>query len=112
VLVVATDLPALSASLLLALVAAPEADCVAPRREGGLEPLCALYRRGAVLAPARAAWAAGSLSLRELLAGVRLVALEGPELALVADGGRALANLNTREDLEAFRASARCATME
>ena len=45
VLVVATDLPLLTADLLLALVAWPAADVVLPRRDGRIEPLCALWSR-------------------------------------------------------------------
>lgn len=111
VLVVATDLPGLGAPLLLALIAAPEADCVAPRGEGGLEPVCGLYRRDVVLPAARRALAEGRLSLRALLEELDVVALEGDDLRAVDPGGLGLANLNTPSDLEAFRRRIGCATM-
>ena len=77
VLVVATDLVGVTPDLLLALVAAPEADVVAPRTPGGPEPLCALYRREPALAEARAAARGGaaraprSCSARSRCAGSR-----------------------------------------
>lgn len=98
VLVVATDLPALTPDLLLALVALPEADVALPRTAAGLEPLCALYRRDAVLPAARARLAAGKLALRELLGELALQTLAGAELAAVDPEASALANVNTPED--------------
>lgn len=95
VMVVATDLPGLTADLLLALVALPEADVVLPRTAAGLEPLCALYRRDAVLPRARARLAAGQLALHELLAGLSLQTLEGAVLAAFDPDGGVLANANT-----------------
>jgi molybdopterin-guanine dinucleotide biosynthesis protein A len=44
-LVVACDMPFLSASLLQAMAAVPDADLVIPRHAGGYEPLCAIYSR-------------------------------------------------------------------
>jgi molybdopterin-guanine dinucleotide biosynthesis protein A len=104
VLVLATDLPGLTADLLLALVALPEADVVLPRSARGLEPLCALYAREAVLAPARAHLAAGSLALQGLLAELRLRTLEGADLRAVDPEGTALANANTPEEWARARA--------
>jgi molybdopterin-guanine dinucleotide biosynthesis protein A len=98
VLVVATDLPGLTPDLLLALVALPEADVALPRTASGLEPLCALYRRDAVLPAARARLAAGELALRELLGELALETLAGAELSAVDPEGSALANVNTPED--------------
>jgi len=103
VLVVATDLLGVTPDLLLALVAAPEADVVAPRTAGGPEPLCALYRREPVLLEARARLAAGRLALHELLGALSVHWLEGDELAAVDPTGAALLNVNTPAELGAFR---------
>jgi len=108
VVVIATDLPGLCDDLPLALSAWPEADAVIPRRGGRPEPLCALWRRDAVLPLARARLAAGALgtagaaralSLRALIAALGNVRwLEGPELDGLDPGGRALFNVNTPAD--------------
>lgn len=106
VLVLATDLLGVTPDLLLALLAAPEAEVVAPRTAAGPEPLCALYRREPVLAEAQRRLAAGRLALHELLAALRMHWLEGDDLAAVDPDGMALANVNTPEQLLAFRARA------
>lgn len=106
VLVVATDLVGVTPDLLLALVAAPEADVVAPRTPGGPEPLCALYRREPALAEARRRLAAGQLALHALLGALSVRWLEGDDLRALDRSGRALANVNTPEDLAAFRGTA------
>jgi molybdopterin-guanine dinucleotide biosynthesis protein A len=106
VLVLATDLVGVTPDLLLALVAAPEADVVAPRTPAGPEPLCALYRREPVLAEARRRLAAGQLALHALLATLSVGWLEGEDLRTLDRSGRALANVNTPEDLAAFRGAA------
>ena len=108
VVVIATDLPGLCDDLPLALSAWPDADAVIPRRGGRPEPLCALWRRDAVLPLARARLAAGTLgaagaaralSLRALIAALGNVRwLEGPELDGLDPGGRALFNVNTPAD--------------
>lgn len=105
VLVVATDLPGLTADLLLALVALPEADVVVPRSPGGgLEPLCALYHRDRVLPLARARLGAGELALHALLGELRATTLAGSALAAFDPDGAALANANTPEDWARARA--------
>lgn len=99
VVVAATDLPLLTADLVLALVAWPEAAAVVPRSADGAHPLCALYARDAVLPLARARLASGQLALSELLAALDTTWLEGPDLALVDPDGLALFNANRPEDL-------------
>jgi molybdopterin-guanine dinucleotide biosynthesis protein A len=98
-LVVATDLPLLTPDLVLALVAWPEADAVVPRGASGVHPLCAIYRREALLPLARERLAAGRLDLRGLLDAVATSYLEPDDLARVDPTGRALTNVNTPEDL-------------
>ena len=99
VLVVATDLPLLTPDLVLALVAWPEADAVVPLDARGIHPLCAIYRREALLPLARAHLAAGRLELRGLLDAVYTSYFEPDDLAGVDPSGRALTNLNTPEDV-------------
>ncbi len=81
VLAVGSELPRPSPALLLALVAWPEADVVAPRPAAGPQPRCALYRREAVLPVARARLAAGARDLAELLGSVGTAYLEAADLA-------------------------------
>ena len=106
VLVLATDLLGVTPALLLALIAAPEADVVAPRTPHGPEPLCALYRREPALREARARLAAGQLALHELLGALSVHWLEGDDLAALGAEERTLANVNTPADLAAFRRGA------
>lgn len=103
VLVVATDLPLMSADLLLALVAFPQADVVLPRGPRGPEPLCAIWRREPALAAARAALAAGRLAVRDLFGALDVAWLEGADLARVDPDGAALLNANEPADLERAR---------
>ncbi|MEB2344791.1 MAG: NTP transferase domain-containing protein [Deltaproteobacteria bacterium] len=98
VLVVATDLPLLGPELLLALVAWPEAGVVLPRRDDGLEPLCAVWAREVALREAQARLAAGRLALHELAAALPHEVLEGADLRVVDPTGAQLANANTPED--------------
>ncbi len=100
VLVLATDLPLVTPELLLGLVAWPEADAVVPRPREGSQPLCALYRREAVLPVARARLATGALELRGLLGALATSWLEPADLAPLDPRGIALRNLNTPADLE------------
>ena len=99
VLVVATDMPFLTADLVLALVAWPEADAVVPRAGGRTHPLCALYARDAVLPVARARLAGDDLALRGVLDAVSTAWLEPGDVARVDPAGRSLTNVNTPEEL-------------
>jgi molybdopterin-guanine dinucleotide biosynthesis protein A len=103
VLVLATDLAGASPDLLLALVAAPDADAVVPRTPGGAEPLCALYRREPVLREARVRLARGELALHNLRAAHEVQWLDGDDLLAAGGDGRALANVNTPAELAAFQ---------
>lgn len=104
VLVVATDLPGLTPDLLLALLAMPEADVVVPRSEGRAHPMCAVYRREAVLPRAERRLEEGSLALSDLLEEGSVGWLEGADLSAIDPSGRALSNVNTPEDWAAFQA--------
>jgi molybdopterin-guanine dinucleotide biosynthesis protein A len=103
VLVVATDLLSLSPTLLLALLAWPQADAVVPRTDAKVHPLCALYRREPVRSVAWRRLAAGELALVELLGEIRVNYLEGRDLHAVDPDGSALSNVNTPEEFERFR---------
>jgi molybdopterin-guanine dinucleotide biosynthesis protein A len=99
VMVLATDLPLVTADLLLALVAWPEADAVVPEADGRLQPLCGLYRREVMLAAARPRLDDGRLSLRGLLEDVEMVVLSERDVAEVDPDGLALTNVNSPADL-------------
>ncbi|HEU4430064.1 MAG TPA: molybdenum cofactor guanylyltransferase [Myxococcota bacterium] len=98
VLVLATDLMAMTPDLLLALVAYPEADAVVPRAGGVAQPLCAIYRRVPALSAARRSLASGRLALMSVLDQLALRWLEGDDLAAVDPDGHALRNVNTPDD--------------
>jgi len=85
VLVLGTDLPLVTAPLLLALVAWPEADVVAPRVGERAHPLCALYRRDSVLPLARENLAGERLALHTLLEAVEVAYLEEADVARLMD---------------------------
>jgi molybdopterin-guanine dinucleotide biosynthesis protein A len=100
--VAATDLPLLTADLVLAIVAWPAADAVVPRTARGPHPLCALYRVEAVLPVARRKLEQGTLALRSILDDVTTAWLEPDDVALVDRAGLALSNVNTPEELAAI----------
>ena len=100
VLVVAGDLPLVTADLLLALFAWPEADAVVPRTVDGAHPLCAIYRRGAVLPVARSRLDAGDLKLDELLDVLDTRYLDHADLVRIDPGGDALTRVDTPEELD------------
>ncbi len=97
-LVVATDLPLVSPALLLALLAAPDAEAVVPVPAEGVQPLCAVYRVAPALARARENLAAERLALRALLDGLDVFELDADTLAALDPDGHALVNLNTPEE--------------
>lgn len=103
-LVLACDLPAVPEGLLADLVRsldAADADWVAPRWQGGVEPLCALYGPAALAALERRV-ARGLLALHDLALEADLAVryLEGDRLAAHGRPEEVFLNLNTPEDLE------------
>ncbi len=98
-LVVACDMPCLSAALLRHMMAIEDADLVIPRSGHGYEPLCAVYSR-ACLADIRARIARGALEAAVLPRGVAVVEL-GPEVLTPYDpDGLLFVNVNTPHDYE------------
>jgi molybdenum cofactor guanylyltransferase len=95
-LVVACDMPFLSADFLGRMAAIEDADLVIPRSARGYEPLCAIYRR-ACLPDIRARMARGALEAAMLPQGVRIAEL-GPDLPGVDE--RVFVNVNTPHDYE------------
>jgi molybdopterin-guanine dinucleotide biosynthesis protein A len=80
VLVVAADAEAASPDLLLALVAWPEAEAVAPRASGEAGPPCALYQREEALRALRAQLASGCDDLRSWLEALDSASLDADAL--------------------------------
>ena len=98
-LVVACDMPFLSAAFIRRLAAEEDADLVIPRSARGYEPLCAIYGR-ACAAGIAARIARGALQASVLPEGVRVVEI-GPEtLAAYDPDGRLFVNVNTPHDYE------------
>jgi molybdopterin-guanine dinucleotide biosynthesis protein A len=97
-LVLACDLPRVTAALLHRIAAVP-ADWVVPRHAGGLEPLCALYRPKAVAALAGNA-DRGVVALHRLAdAAIDVHYLDAGAMADLGDPRDLFANVNTPEDL-------------
>ena len=105
VVVLACDLPFVTAALLERLVAESRADeeidAVVPRSAHGLEPLCALYRTRCAAA-ARDRIERGILPVAGLLDAVRTRVLEREALAQY-DEGALFENVNTPHDHERAR---------
>jgi molybdenum cofactor guanylyltransferase len=101
-LVVAGDLPFLSAALLERLAETTDADVVVPRGPRGYEPLCAVYS-SACAEPIRRRLDRGSLKASVLPEGVRVEEI-GPEtLAAYDPDGLLFVNVNTPHDYERAR---------
>jgi molybdopterin-guanine dinucleotide biosynthesis protein A len=100
VVVLACDLPFVTAALLERLVAesgtVQEIDAVVPRSARGLEPLCALYRKRCA-GPVLARLDRGELAVAGLLADLRVREL-GPEALAPYDNGSLFENVNTPHD--------------
>jgi molybdopterin-guanine dinucleotide biosynthesis protein A len=102
ILVVACDMPGLTAPFLGALVAwSVNTDAVVPRTESGYHPLCAVYRRTCLPAVERLL-AEGRLAVRGLFALVRVHEVDGVALRAFGDPARLLANVNTPAEYDAL----------
>ena len=105
VLVVACDLPFVTAALLERLVeesrAAGDADAVVPRSGRGLEPLCAIYTTRCARA-VRDRIDQGRLQVAGLLDAVRTRTIE-PDALAPYDQGALFENVNTPHDYERAR---------
>jgi molybdopterin-guanine dinucleotide biosynthesis protein A len=98
-LVLACDMPFVTAPLLRAL-AAPEhagADLVIPRSARGLEPLCAVYSR-ACASPIAERIRRGALQASEVANDVRVSEIGPDEIAAIDEDGLVFANVNTPHD--------------
>jgi len=105
VLVMAADMPLLSAPFLLAAAGAlrGDEDCLALRMGGSLEPLCSIYGKGAL--PALAGLRReGCRRPRALFDRVNTRYLDGESLGYDA---RLVRNVNTPEEYEALRRDSR-----
>ena len=99
-IVVACDMPRVTASVATALIAASDGhDAAVPILGSGPEPLCAVYRASAA-AQLGIALGEGRLQVRAALSQLDVVYLEGL-------GAGLFANLNTQDDYLAFLAALR-----
>ena len=109
VLVLACDLPFVTAALVERLAAeygrGGQVDAVVPRSRRGLEPLCALYRKGCADA-ARRCLDGGELRMTAFLASVRVreLDLERDGSLAAEDEGTLFENVNTPHDYARARA--------
>lgn len=109
VLVLAADMPHVSASLVAALAALHAApgttpgepadhDATVPHSARGAEPLCAVYAASALPA-LHAALASGDLSLRQALARLRVRVMPLEAVAAIGDPALLFRNINSPADL-------------
>jgi molybdenum cofactor guanylyltransferase len=107
VVIVACDMPFVSASLiryLLTIATGPDRpDVVVPRTERSYHPMCAVYSH-ACLAPAARRLANGQLRMDGLLEDVRVHIVNADALAAFGDPEHLLANLNTPLEYRAIEA--------
>jgi molybdopterin-guanine dinucleotide biosynthesis protein A len=109
VLVVACDLPFLTAPLLARIMslADDECDAVVPRTSDGLQPLCAVYARR-LTEPIGRRIESGRLKVQDLFEAIRVRELGPDEIAALDPDGRLFFNVNTPDDFErAVRLSTR-----
>lgn len=102
-LVLACDLPRVPEALLTALVGAGAGDWVVPCWDHGIEPLCALYRPGALAALADRV-GEGRYAVHGLkgVAGLAIRTLDEDALVTFGDPRQLFLNLNTPGDLKRF----------
>jgi molybdopterin-guanine dinucleotide biosynthesis protein A len=108
VLVLACDMPFVSAALLqhlLAVAAAEDADVVVPRIERGYHPVCAVYARRCAV-EVRRHLESRRLRLVDLFEVVSVRRVEDAELMRFGNPQRLFANVNTRGDFDALGADA------
>jgi len=99
-MVLAVDMPFVSAELVSFLLAAAEdsgAIVTIPRTRAGFQPLCAVYRRD-FASTAEQALRAGDYKIDATFGGMRLRIIEEPELAAAGFSERNFVNINTPED--------------
>ncbi|HHH83727.1 MAG TPA: molybdenum cofactor guanylyltransferase [Chloroflexi bacterium] len=100
VLAIACDMPFVPRPLLEHMIAHRGlADIIVPRRGDHFEPLLAIYRREFCLPAVEAALAQGEQRMVSFYAGLRVLAVEGEELAQLDPDGQAFFNINTQQDL-------------
>jgi len=101
VLVIACDLPFLTAPLLATLTGLVDEghDAVVPRTRDGRQPLCAVYARR-LADTVRRQVESGHLKIQDLLEAIRLRELGPDELARFDPDGRLFHNVNTPGDLD------------
>lgn len=98
VVLVACDMPFLSASLLRYLVSCSEGyDVTIPRTQGFTEQMHAVYHRSCLSAVTEQL-AAGDLKIDRFFPGVRVRYVDEPELRAIDPDLRSLWNVNTPED--------------
>jgi molybdopterin-guanine dinucleotide biosynthesis protein A len=98
VVLLAVDMPGVTADLLRLIASDPSPDAVVPIAQGQLQPLCARYPPTAVEA-ARALLAGGETSMRALLAAIPVRQLQPEEWAGTAPPD-AFQDLDTPADLD------------
>jgi len=104
-IVVACDMPYISAPLLRHLLALTSgADAVVPRTEDGYHPLCAAYTR-ACIEPIARGLADGHLKMTDLFDAVRIRIVTAEELDAFGDRRRLLANVNTPAEYSSIEAN-------
>ena len=96
-LVLACDMPFVTAELFETLAAVPHADVVIPRSARGPEPLCAIYRK-ACAEPIRARLERGELQASIMPDGVRVAEISPQALAAIDRDGILFGNVNTPHD--------------
>ena len=102
-IIIACDMPFISASFLESLVALSDSvDAVVPRTERGYHPLCAVYRRSCHPAVIRRL-VERRLKMLELFEDLRVHVVDRAYVAMFG-GERVLANVNTPDELRDLEA--------
>ncbi len=100
VIVVAGDMPFITAALVRRLtVVPPECDAVVPQDANGWHPLCACYRRSIAMR-LKARIDRGELSVRDALGDLTVGVVDAAELARIDPDGMMLMNVNASADYE------------